>query len=487
MKKILFAASEAVPFMKTGGLADVTGSLPKYFDKEKCDVRIILPKYACMDEQWKGQLHFQCHFYVDLSWRKQYAGIFQAKRDGIIYYLIDNEYYFAGDKPYNRIYEDVEKFAYFSKAVLEALPYLDFCPDIIHCHDWQTGLIPVFLHTAYGDENYYSGIKTVFSIHNLKFQGRWKLPAVMDITGLPKQIFTTDKLEAYGEANYLKGGVVYADAVTTVSRTYAHEITTPEGGEGLNGLMYARSNDLYGITNGIDYEVFNPETDRYLTARYGMERVFPGKAENKAGLQKDLGLPEDKHVCLLGMVSRLTEQKGFELIEAVLDELLSRERIQMVVVGTGEEKYENMLRSFAQKYPGRLRAVIGYTEELAHRVYASCDAFLMPSLFEPCGLSQLISMRYGAVPIVRETGGLKDTVKPYNEYDHTGTGFSFANYNPGELLGAIRYALRTYEHSKEEWKGLVRRGMEQDFSWNASAAEYEKLYDKLTAYGTGNA
>lgn len=479
MTKILFAASEAVPFIKTGGLADVTGSLPKYFDRENYDVRIILPKYLCMDEQWKEQLQFLCHFYVNLSWRKQYVGIFQTKKDGITYYFVDNEFYFAGDKPYNNIYEDVEKFAYFSKAVIEALPYLDFCPDVIHCHDWQTGLIPVFLRTLYGDDRYYSGIRTVFSIHNLKFQGRWMLPEVMDITGLPKQIFTADKLESYGEANYLKGGVVYANAITTVSRTYAREITTPEGGEGLDGLMNARSNSLYGIPNGIDYEEYNPRKDIYLLNHFNETNYTEGKALNKAGLQKDLGLPVENDVFLLGMVSRMTDQKGFDLIAYIMDELLSTERIQFVVVGTGEERYQNMLRYFAEKYPDKMRVNVGYSEEMAHRIYGSCDAFLMPSLFEPCGLSQLMSLRYGTIPIVRETGGLKDTVMPYNEYENTGTGFSFANYNAHEMLATMRYAMNIYYNNKKAWNGLVVRGMQQDFSWEASAREYEKLYEKL--------
>lgn len=479
MTKILFAASEAVPYIKTGGLADVTGSLPGYFDRENYDVRVILPKYMCMDEQWKGQLRFLCHFYVNLSWRKQYVGIFETKRDGVTYYFVDNEFYFAGDRPYNNIYEDVEKFAYFSKAVLEALPFLDFCPDIIHCHDWQTGLIPVYLRTVYGDERYYSGIKTIFSIHNLKFQGRWMLPAVVDITGLPEHIFTADKLESYGEANYLKGGVVYADAVTTVSRTYAEEITTPEGGEGLDGLMNARRNSLYGIPNGIDYKEYDPKTDIYLEGHFGVKDYAKGKAMNKANLQKKLGLPEKSDVFLLGMVSRMTDQKGFDLIAYIMDELLSTEKIQFVVVGTGEERYENMLRYFADKSPDKMSVRVGYSEELAHQIYGSCDAFLMPSLFEPCGLSQLMSLRYGTIPIVRETGGLKDTVEAYNEYENTGTGFSFANYNAHEMLGTLRYAMKTYYENPKGWSGLIQRGMQQDFSWESSAREYEKLYEKL--------
>lgn len=480
MKKILFATSEAVPFIKTGGLADVTGSLPRYFDKKEYDVRVILPKYACMDEMWKGQLHFLCHFYVNLSWRQQYVGIFETKYEGITYYLVDNEFYFAGNMPYNNIYEDVEKFAYFSKAVLEALPYLDFCPEVIHCHDWQTGLVPVFLRTLYGDEHYYAGIKTVFSIHNLKFQGRWMLPAVMDITGLPKQIFTADKLEAYGEANYLKGGIVYADAVTTVSPTYAYEITTPEGGEGLNGLLYACREKLYGILNGLDYEEYHPKKDKFLESHFDAADVSVKKVKNKEKLQRDLGLPVNDKVFLLGMVSRMTDQKGFDLIAYIMDELLAKEKIQLVIVGTGENQYEDMLRYFAGKYPEKLSVTIGYSESLAHQIYGSCDAFLMPSLFEPCGLSQLMSLRYGTVPIVRETGGLKDTVEAYNEYTKEGTGFSFANYNAHEMLHTIQYAMSIYYGKREDWNQLVRQGMKQDFSWEKSVLEYGKLYHKIT-------
>ena len=349
MMKILFAASEAVPFMKTGGLADVTGSLPGYFDKKHFDVRIIMPKYLCMDEKWKAQLRFVCHFYVNLSWRRQYVGIFETVQNGITYYFVDNEFYFAGDKPYHNIYEDVEKFAFFSKAVLEALPYLDFWPDVIHCHDWQTGLVPVFLRTFYGDQRCYSNIRTVFSVHNLKFQGRFSLPAVIDITGLPEQIFSSDKLESYGEANYLKGGVVYADAVTTVSPTYAREIMTPEGGEGLDGLMRAREGSLYGILNGIDIREYDPQTDAYLANHYNETNHTEGKGLNKLKLQKLLGLPVDKDVFLLGMVSRMTDQKGFDLIAYVMDELMSTERLQLVVAGTGEARYEEMLRYFCGK------------------------------------------------------------------------------------------------------------------------------------------
>ena len=480
MTKILFVASEAVPYIKTGGLADVVGSLPKYFDKEKYDVRVILPKYACMDELLLAQLKFVCHFYVNLNWRKQYVGIFTTEYKGVRYYFVDNEFYFAGDKPYNNIYEDVEKFAYFSKAVLESLPYIDFAPDILHCHDWQTGLVPVYLRTTYGSDNFYAGIKTIFTIHNMKFQGRWKIREVMDITGLPEHIFrTASGLESYGESNYLKGGIVYADAVSTVSPEYAKEITTREGGEGLDGLMNARIDSLYGIVNGIDYEEFNPETDPHIETNYTVKNAVAGKRKNKLALQKMLGLPVRDDVFMIGIISRMTSQKGFDLIAYILDEIFDTMDVQFVVLGTGEGQYENMFHHFHNKYPDKLWAHIGYSDEYAHKIYASCDAFLMPSLFEPCGLGQMMAMRYGTLPIVRETGGLKDTVEAYNEYENTGTGFSFSNYNAHEMLFILRYAQNIYKENRSRWNEIVQRAMQKDFSWGASAKSYETLYDKV--------
>lgn len=479
MKKILFVSSEAVPYVKTGGLADVVGSLPKYFDREEYDVRVILPKYACMDEGFLPNLHFVCHFYVHLNWRKQYVGILESEYKGIHYYFVDNEFYFAGPSPYNHIYEDVEKFAYFSKAVLESLPYIDFAPDVIHCHDWQTGLLPVYLHTEFGDDNFYAGIKTVFSIHNLKFQGRWRIREVIDITGLPEQIFNTKELESYGEANYLKGGVVYADAITTVSPSYANEITTQEGGEGLDGLMNAKRDRLRGILNGIDYDEFNPETDPYIETNFTSKNVAVAKRKNKLALQKELGLPVRDDVFMIGIVSRMTEQKGFDLITYILDELVTKLDVQVVVLGTGESKYENVFHHFHSQYPDKVSAYIGYSEERAHKIYASADAFLMPSLFEPCGLSQMISMRYGTIPIVRETGGLKDTVRAYNEYENTGTGFSFSNFNANEMLFIIQYAYHIFTEENKLWNEMVLRVMKKDFSWDTSARQYEQLYDSL--------
>ena len=479
MENILIVASEAIPYMKTGGLADVAGSLPKYFDKSRYDVRVIMPKYKCMSEEFLPQLKFVCHFYVNLNWRKQYAGIFKAEYDGVIYYFVDNEFYFAGDQPYNNIYEDVEKFAYFSKAVLEALPIIDFAPDVIHCNDWQTGLLPVFLKTVYGSDNFYAGIKTIFTIHNLKFQGRWKIREIADITGLPEHIFNSGELEFYGEANYLKGGIVYADEVTTVSPTYADEICTPEGGEGLDGLMLERRRHLSGILNGIDYDVYNPMTDQYIKKHFSIKDMS-GKLMNKRQLQENHGLKVDNDVMLIGIVSRLTDQKGFDLVAYMMDEMLSTMDVQFVVLGTGENQYEGMFHYFQNKYPDKLSAYIGYSEEKAHEIYAACDAFLMPSLFEPCGLSQMMAMRYGTLPIVRETGGLKDTVEPYNEYENKGTGFSFADYNAHDMLHVIKYANDVFKNHKDRWQEMMVRAMQEDFSWNASARKYEKLYDKLS-------
>lgn len=479
MKKVLFVTSEAVPFIKTGGLADVTGSLPRYFDPSKYEVSVILPKYLCISEPERKRMRHMLHFYVDLGWRKQYVGILEAKADGITYYFVDNEFYFAGDRPYHNIHEDVEKFAFFSKAVLEALPIMKYQPDILHCHDWQTGLVPVYLEHIYKKNPFYQAMVTVYTIHNLQFQGRWILQAMKDITGLPAELFTPQKLEAYGEGNYLKGGVVYADAVTTVSPSYAYEITTPAGGEGLHGLMQYSSYKLSGKLNGLDYEVFDPATDRSIIRNYDLETVREGKAVNKQALLDSIGLKPQKDAMLVGIVSRMTDQKGFALVDYIMDELLSSGRFQMVVLGTGEERYENMFRYFEWKYPDKLKAKIMYSEDEAHRIYASCDAFLMPSLFEPCGLSQLMSLRYGTVPIVRETGGLKDTVEPYNVYEQTGTGFTFTNFNAHEMRDAMYYAHDVFCNHKEEWYGIVGRGMKADFSWDTSARAYEKLYDSL--------
>lgn len=478
MKNILFVASECVPFIKTGGLADVVGSLPKYINKEEFDVRVMLPKYMALSESYKTQMKYLTHFYMDLAWRNQYVGVFQLDYDGITFYFIDNEYYFAGVTPYGNIYEDIEKFAFFSKASLSVLGLVGFKPDIIHCHDWQTGLLPVYLKDRFMEEDFYKGIKTVFTIHNLKFQGVWDVKTVKDITGLSEYYFTTDKLEAYGDANYLKGGIVYSDFVTTVSDSYADEIKMPFYGEGLDGLVNARSNALEGIVNGIDYEEYNPETDEMISKKYNPLNFRKNKIKNKRELQQELGLEINDKAFMIGIVSRLTDQKGFDLIDYCIEEICAKD-VQLVVLGTGEDKYENLFRHYQWKYPERVSANIFYSNERAHKIYASCDVFLMPSLFEPCGLSQLISLRYGTVPIVRETGGLKDTVEPYNEYEGTGTGFSFQNYNAHEMLSTINYAKKIFFSKKRDWNKIIDRGMAKDFSWNNSAKKYEELYKNL--------
>lgn len=475
MKNVLFIASEAVPFIKTGGLADVAGSLPKYFNKEEFDVRVMLPKYMAMPQEFKDRLKYKTSFKINLAWRSQYVGILEMEYEGVIFYFIDNEFYFSGNTPYGNIYEDIEKFAFFCKASLSAIPSLDFRPDIIHCHDWQTGLIPVYIKDVFAQNEFYRGIKTIMTIHNLKFQGIWDVKTVKDITGLNAYYFAPDKLEAYGDANYLKGGLVYADMITTVSESYAEEIKMPFYGEGLDGLIRARANCLTGIVNGIDYEEYDPETDPLIYKNYNAKNFRKEKGKNKKALQEELGLLQDEKKFMIGIVSRLTDQKGLDLVDYVIEELCS-EDTQLVVLGTGTEKYEHLFRHYAWKYSDRVSANIFYSNERSHKIYASCDAFLMPSLFEPCGLSQLMSLRYGTVPIVRETGGLKDTVVPYNEFEGTGTGFSFANYNAHEMLNTVRYAKYVYYERRREWNKLIDRGMAADFSWNNSARKYEDLY-----------
>ena len=480
MKNILFVASESVPFIKTGGLADVVGSLPKSLDKEKYDVRIFIPKYGCMKQEMKDRLNYKTNFYMDFNWKNVYVGIMEAVVDGITYYFIDNEYYFSGPKPYcdDALFE-IEKYAFFSKAVLSSLPLIDFKPDIMHCHDWQTGLIPVFLKDHFAGSEFFRDMKSIMTIHNLKFQGKWNIDTVKNITGLSDYYFTNDKLEAYGDANLLKGGIVYADTVTTVSNTYAQEVKTEFYGEGLHGLLQAREGELKGIVNGIDYTDFNPESNPLIYNNYTVENFRKEKIKNKRALQKELGLKQDDKTMLIGIVSRLTDQKGFDLIEYMMEELC-QDNVQFAILGTGSAQYEDMFRRFAGKYPDKVSANIYYSEALSHRIYAASDAFLMPSLFEPCGLSQLMALRYGTLPIVRETGGLKDTVEPYNEYEGTGTGFSFTNYNAHEMLNTIRYAEDVYYNSKRDWNKMVERAMNADFSWGVSAKKYEEMYEELT-------
>ncbi len=476
--KVLFAASECAPFVKTGGLGDVAGSLPQALREKNVDARVVLPLYNCIPQHFKEQMRYIDHIYIDMAWRKQYCGIFELNYNNCIYYFIDNKFYFSGDKPYDFIHLDCEKFIFFSKAVLSILPTIGFRPDVINCNDWQTGPIPVFLDT-FQDNPFFRGIKTVITIHNLKFQGRWDFKGIKDAMGISDYYFTPDKLEYYKDANLLKGGMVYANKITTVSDTYAVEITTPHYGEGLDALLRARRHDLVGIVNGISYDEWNPSKDEYIAKKYSIRTVKAGKAACKQALQREMGLPEDQNKMVIGIVSRLTDQKGFDLIAYKLEELCNG-GCQIVVLGTGEEQYENLFRHYSWKYSDRFAARITYSNEMSHKIYAGCDAFLMPSAFEPCGLSQIISMHYGTLPIVRETGGLRDTVLPYNKYTGEGTGFSFANYNADEMLGCIWSAMDLYYNNKDAWNELVKHAMEADYSWDVSAEKYIDMYCELT-------
>lgn len=477
MTNILLVASEAVPFAKTGGLADVVGSLPSAFDRDNYDVRVIMPKYGSIPKEYTDKMIFITQINVSLGWRNKYCGIFKLEHEGITFYFIDNEFYFSGIQLYSYIHEDIEKFAFFSSAVLSVLPHIDFRPDILHCNDWQTSLIPVMLNVLYKNHMFYNGIKTIMTIHNLKFQGIWGLGETYDATGLPIECFTPDKMEYYNDSNLLKGGLVYANHITTVSTTYMEEIQTPEYGEGLDGLLRARKNDLTGIINGISYTEYNPSSDDLIYAKYNLKDFSSKKADNKVALQRQLGLTEDKNTFLIGVVSRLTDQKGFDLISDLMERFCGQD-MQLVVLGTGESKHEDMLRHYAELYPDKVSANILFSNDLAHKIYGASDAFLMPSLFEPCGLSQLISMRYGTVPIVRETGGLKDTVIPFNKYSGEGTGFSFTNYNADELWSIICMAKETYK-DQTKWNSIARQGMAKDYSWLEAAKQYADLYKTL--------
>ena len=480
MKKILFVASECVPFIKTGGLADVCGALPKEFDKKYWDVRVVIPNYSCIPAKYRDQFEYVTHFYMSAGnyIQNKYVGVLKYELDGVTYYFIDNQEYFTCNTPYGDIRYDIEKFVFFDKAVLSMLPLIDFRPDIIHCHDWETGLVPVYLKNEFAAGSFFWGVKSIITIHNLKFQGVWDTKTMQGLTGFPSSLFTPDKLEFKKDANMLKGGLVYADYITTVSDTYANEIQTDYYGEGLNGLLSARHFDMQGIVNGIDYNAYNPETDEKIYYHYNAENFRKNKSVNKTRLQEELGLAVDKKKYMIGLISRLTDQKGLDLINYVMDRLVD-DYTQLVVIGTGDTQYENMFRHYAWKYPDRVSANICYSDDLAHKLYAAADAFLMPSRCEPCGLTQLISFRYGTVPIVRETGGLKDTVKPFNEYENTGDGFSFTNYNADEMLDIINYSKHIYYDRKRQWNQMIDRGMANDFSWNASKFRYEGLYNYL--------
>lgn len=474
--KILYAASECSPFIKTGGLADVAGTLPVAMARQGADVRVILPKYRDISQYWKDRMQHVASFYLNMGWRRQYCGIESLEYQGVIFYFVDNEFYFARDSVYGSGDEEGERFAYFCRAVLEAIPYLDFVPDVLHCNDWQTGMIPALLRIQYSRLPLYTNIHTAFTIHNLRYQGVFPWNFIDDMLGLGEQYYNPEYLEYYGCMSFMKGALVFSDAVNTVSRTYAEEIQTPYFGERLDGMLRKRSGALTGIVNGIDPAQYDPRTNQYLPAHYSAED-FSGKRECKMALQQEMGLAVNPDVPLVGIVTRLTEQKGLDLIERVLDDIM-RQDVQFCILGTGEERYCELFTWAAWRYSGRLAARIEVSESLAQRIYAGSDIFLMPSQFEPCGLAQMIALHYGTIPLVRETGGLKDTVIPYNKYTDEGNGFSFANYNAHEMLFTLEHAIEYY-HDRPLWERMMKRAMAADFTWDRSAQEYLDMYARI--------
>jgi len=472
----MFAASEAMPLVKTGGLADVVGALPKALAKQGAEVTVVLPKYEAIPQEIAEAAKTIAVTEVQLGWRRQYCGIQEIVVDGVRFLLIDNEFYFKRGQLYG-YGDEAERFVFFSVAVLEMLDKLGRMPDILHCHDWQTGLIPFLLRTRYANRPGYRNIRTVYTIHNLQYQGVFSRELLQELLTTGDDSFTEDSLEFYGAASCMKGGLRFADKLSTVSFTYAREIQSEEYGEKLDGVIRQRSHDLWGILNGIDTDVYNPMTDPNLAVNY--RDSLEKKRRNKLALQRELGLPENAGVPLIGIVSRLTQQKGFDLIAEALSELLE-ERIQLVVLGSGEPGIEDMLRGALLANRDKMAIWFGFNEGLARRIYAASDLYLMPSRFEPCGLSQLIALRYRSVPIVRETGGLKDTVAPYNEYTGTGNGFTFGPPTAHDMLYTIRRALSFYGDA-EHWERIVANGAKNDYGWESSAELYCKLYRELVS------
>lgn len=472
---ILFTSSEAAPFVKTGGLADVAGSLPIALKKLGHDIRLVIPKYKGIPQEYVNNMQNLGYIYVDLGWRHQYCGVLKLVHNDLTVYFLDNEYYFNRDNLYG--YDDeAERYAFFCKAILQMLPLIGFKPDIIHCNDWQTGMVSLLLKALYHQLDHYKDIKTLHTIHNLKYQGVFPKAVLSDLLGIGWEYFHPEGVEFYGNINFMKAGIVYSDMISTVSKTYAEEIKQDFYGENLNNLLMGRSDSLFGIVNGIDFEENDPATDKRLFANYDAQHP-EGKYVNKRELQRSLGLPQRDDVPVIGIISRLVDQKGFDLIACVFEELLF-ENLQLVVLGTGEQRYENFFRNASARYPDKVSANIKYDATLAQRIYAGSDMFLMPSLFEPCGIGQLLSLRYGSVPIVRETGGLNDTIKSFNEFTCEGNGFSFSNYNAHDMLYTVRRALDIYS-MREKWVNLVKDCMQQDFSWSKSAMEYSELYYRI--------
>jgi starch synthase len=473
--KILFAVSECVPFIKSGGLADVAGALPKELQGLGTDVRVMLPKYQLIPDEYKKQMKKIAEFNVSVGWRNQYCGIEELEIDGVIYYFIDNEYYFKRSQMYGD-FDEGEQFAYFNRAILESIKEIDFYPDVIHCHDWHTGMVPFLLNEQYREIEGYESIRTVFTIHNLQFQGIFPRGVLGELFGLDDRYYHPDLLEFHGNVSFMKAALISAGKITTVSPTYMEEIQTAYFGEKLDGVLRNRSTDLLGILNGIDNDLYNPETDLSLIKTYGPED-HEARLLNKKQLQRQFELPEEEDIPLMVMVTRLTKQKGLELVRGVFHEIMAT-GAQLIVLGTGDREFEYFFSHMAAQYPNQCKVFIGFDEDLAHRVYAGADLFLMPSKFEPCGLSQLIALRYGSIPIVRETGGLNDTVNAYNGENGQGNGFTFTSFNAHDMLFTINRALDYYK-DKDTWNKLVENVMQMDFSWARSAKIYQQLYADL--------
>ena len=471
--KVLYAAGEAMPFMASGGLGDVAGSLPQALRKRLIGCRVVMPLYDSIKQEYKDNMRFITHISVPVAWRRQYCGIFEAKAGGVIYYLLDNQYYFKRDTIYGQ-YDDAERFAFFSRAVLEMIPYIDWKPDVIHCNDWQTALTPVYYSTMYAQRQGYENIKTVFTIHNIQYQGIYGKEVLGDVLGFGQE--HESLLDYDGCVNFMKGAIECADKVSTVSPSYANEILDPWYSHGLDSILSQRRSKLCGILNGIDVINYNPETDPALWKNYSAAD-FTGKKENKAQLQQLMELPVRDDVPVIAMVTRLVSHKGLDLVKAVADELLRDDNVQLVILGSGDWQYENFFKELQGRYPEKVGLRLGFVPDLAHKIYAGADIFLMPSKSEPCGLSQMVALRYGTIPVVRETGGLRDSIK--DSGDGEGNGFTFANYNAHEMLYTIRRAVEGFKN-EDGWKILVQRALDSDFSWGRSANEYIRLYKELT-------
>ena len=478
---IAFIGSECYPFVKTGGLGDVMYALPKALVKQNCDVKVILPRYKCIPWKYQEKMIYRGSFQMNLcaDGRSYYVGIMEYVWDGVVYDFIDNEEFFSGGNPYTNLIDDIPKYCYFAKAALAALNYMDWIPDVIHCHEWQAALVPVYLRTLFVNTKLTTA-KSILTIHNLRFQGIYDIPTIRYWSGLPDYVFNKDALKVgYKDANMLKGGLTYSNIITTVSGTYAGEIQTAYYGENLDAHMRYHSGKLRGIVNGIDCDIWNTATDSRLYENYDITNVLDKKRENKRRLQEELGLVQDDHKFVIGLVSRLTNQKGLDLVNSIMPYIMD-EHTQVVVLGTGDDVYEDSFRYYENAYKGNVCSNIMYDETRAHRIYAGADAFLVPSQFEPCGLTQLIAMHYGTIPIVRETGGLKDTVEPYNMFFHTGNGFTFDRYEAGLLLDAINRAKTVFFTDRWHWDEMVQRDMDKDVSWENSAKQYKDLYLELT-------